>query len=128
MEAPTSSSYLRQPRGNPRAPIPMRRWLLVLFFGFLIYQFTFSSHGFLTLRRLRREAQMLEERRIALLAELERLTAEKKKLQTREGIEEAARERHGMARPGEEIYLLPAPEESEESGESRGAQSLAAPR
>jgi cell division protein FtsB len=107
-----SGDYLRRSRGTPRAPVPMRRWLLLVFFGFLVYQFVFSSRGFISLNRLRRETKMLEERRGALAAELERLTAEEKRLKTAEGIEEAARERHGMARPGEEIYLLPAPEDS----------------
>jgi len=112
IDSPSSgaSDYLRRPHGQARPPIPIRRWLLFLFLGFLIYEFIFSSRSFLTLYRLRHEAQTLEERRIALVAELERLNAEKRRLESSAGIEEAAREKHGMARPGEEIYLLPAPE------------------
>jgi cell division protein FtsB len=106
-----TADYLRRPHGQARPPIPIRRWLLFLFLGFLVYEFIFSSQSFLTLYRLRREARALEERRVALVAELERLNAEKRRLETTAGVEEAAREKHSMARPGEEIYLLPAPEE-----------------
>jgi cell division protein FtsB len=106
----SGNDYVRRPHGQAHPPIPIRRWLLFLVLGFLVYEFIFSSRSFLMLHRLRREASMLEERRVALTAELERLTAEKRRLETNAGIEEAAREKHGMARTGEEIYLLPAPE------------------
>ncbi len=104
--------YRREPHPIARPPIPIRRWLLLLACGLLVYTFIFSSHGFLTLRRLHRQAAALEARRITREAEKAALTEKRRRIESGEALEEVAREQHGYARPGEEIYVLPAPEEA----------------
>jgi len=106
------NSYLRDPHPIARPPIPIRRWLLLLACGLLVYEFVFSSHGFLTLRRLNRQATALEERRVDREAEKTALIEKRRRIESGEALEEVAREEHGYARPGEEIYVLPAPEEA----------------
>jgi cell division protein FtsB len=102
--------YLRQHRDPARPPIPIRRWFLLLALGVAVYEFVFSPRSFIALHETRRESERLAARCEELRVELEKTRELKERLESGEAVEEAAREIHGMARPGEEIYVLPAPE------------------
>jgi cell division protein FtsB len=102
--------YLRPPHATLREPIPIRRWLLFLGIGLLVFEFVFSPRGLIALARDRRAVRAAAERRVAAEAETARLRDLHARLESGEAIESTARETYGMARSGEEIYVLPAPE------------------
>ena len=102
--------YLRPPKRPWHEPIPMRRWLVLLGAGLLVYEFIFSSRGIVGFARERRAVTQAAARRAEIELETERLTELRKRLQSGQAVEETAREMYGMARPGEEIFVLPAPE------------------
>jgi len=102
--------YLRPPHHPLREPIPIRRWLLLLAIGLLVFEFVFSPRGLIALARNRRAVQVTSTRRAATEAETARLEELRAKLESGDAVESTARETYGMARPGEEIYVLPAPE------------------
>jgi cell division protein FtsB len=102
--------YLRPPHHPFREPIPIRRWLLLLAIGLLVFEFVFSPRGMIALARDRRAVRMASSRRAAAEAETQRLAELRTRLESGAAVESTARETYGMARPGEEIYVLPAPE------------------
>jgi cell division protein FtsB len=102
--------YLRPPKRPWHDPIPMRRWLVLLGVGLLVYEFIFSSRGIVGFARERRAVTQATARRAEIELETERLAELRKRLESGQAVEETAREMYGMARPGEEIFVLPAPE------------------
>ncbi|HWN83051.1 MAG TPA: septum formation initiator family protein [Candidatus Udaeobacter sp.] len=106
--------YLRPPHHPLREPIPIRRWLLFLAIGLLVFEFVFSPRGMIALARARRAVKMATVRRVAAEAETARLAELRAQLESGNAVESTARETYGMARPGEEIYVLPAPESQKE--------------
>jgi hypothetical protein len=92
--------YLRPPHATLRDPIPIRRWLLFLGVGLLVFEFVFS----------RRAVRVAAEHRVAAEAETARLADLRARLESGEAVESTARETYGMARSGEEIFVLPGPE------------------
>lgn len=102
--------YLRPPKRPWHEPIPMRRWIVFLGVGLLVYEFIFSSRGIVGFARERHEVKQASARRAAIELETERLAELRKRLESGQAVEETAREMYGMARPGEEIFVLPAPE------------------
>jgi len=91
------------------------RFLLVLLALFGLY-FVFGEHGLWHIWKLKRQARELKEEVARIEAKRKALEEEKKKLEEGdpEYIEKLARERYGMVKPGERIYIvLPPPEEAE---------------
>jgi cell division protein FtsB len=112
-ETPRSERpYLRQYRApeRPRPVIPIGRSLIILVLVAVAYEFLFSPRGYLTLRRMRLEAEDVVAERQRKEVELERTIDLRERLESGEATEETARQMYGMAKPGEEIYVLPAPE------------------
>jgi cell division protein FtsB len=83
---------------------------LLLAIGLLVFEFVFSPRGMIALARDRRAVRTASIRRAAAEAETARLAELRAKLESGAAVESTARETYGMARPGEEIYVLPAPE------------------
>jgi cell division protein FtsB len=102
--------YLRPPHATLRDPIPIRRWLLFLGVGLLVFEFVFSPRGLIALARDRRAVRVAAEHRVAAEAETARLADLRARLESGEAVESTARETYGMARSGEEIFVLPGPE------------------
>ncbi len=70
----------------------------------------FGKKGVLDLRRTRRELAARTERIRALEAERDRLAAEIRRLETDpRAVEKPAREKLGLAAPGEKVVVEPAP-------------------
>jgi cell division protein FtsB len=109
-DSPREDPYLRPPKRPWHEPIPMRRWLVLLAAGLLVYEFIFSPRGIVGFARERRAVTQASARRVAIESETERLAELRKRLESGQAVEETAREMYGMARPGEEIFVLPAPE------------------
>jgi cell division protein FtsB len=108
--------YLRTPRPSAlRDPIPIRRWLFFLGIGLLVFEFIFSPRGVIALARDRHAVVATAAKRVAAEKEAERLSDLRTRLESGNAVESTARETYGMARPGEEIYVLPAPESDGES-------------
>lgn len=61
----------------------------------------------------RSEIPRLEGRLTALEADVSAREREVEELQTPAGIERAARERYGMVKPGEKVYMIPSSPEDE---------------
>lgn len=77
-----------------------------------------------------RQKQTLEQRLAALKERNDALRKQAQKLQTPEGVEEVARESLGLARPGEQVYIVtdeeptaaPAPDVSEQTRSIRAEE------
>lgn len=70
----------------------------------------FGKKGVMDLRRARKELAAREERIKELEAERDRLEAEIRRLQSDpRAVEKAAREKLGLAAPGEKVIVDPAP-------------------
>jgi cell division protein FtsB len=70
----------------------------------------FGKKGVMDLRRTRRTLEAQTERIRALEAERDRLEAEIRRLNTDpRAVEKAAREKLGLAAPGEKVVIEPAP-------------------
>ena len=70
----------------------------------------FGKKGVMDLRRTRRTLETQTERIRALEAERDRLEAEIRRLNTDpRAVEKAAREKLGLAAPGEKVVIEPAP-------------------
>lgn len=68
---------------------------------------TFGSHGILQRVRLQRQAAELARKLHDVQEETKALREQSKALETdRKAIEKVARERYGMARPGETVYKV----------------------
>lgn len=81
---------------------------LVLMVVVLIVHEIFGEHGYLALRRQRREYEALQLEIQKLQEENARLEKEIKGLKSDpDAIEKLAREKMRLARPGEHIYVLP---------------------
>jgi cell division protein FtsB len=81
---------------------------LALVMIFLIVHEIFGEHGYLALRRRRKELQTLQEQVQQLQEENKKLEEEIKALKSDpRAIEKLAREQMKLARPGEIIYVLP---------------------
>jgi cell division protein FtsB len=84
------------------------RYFLALIFGLLVLQDVFGAHGLMAMRRSKIEMQ-------AIQAHIDQLDQENLDLQQRiqnlksnpSAIEKIARDRMGLARPGELIFGLP---------------------
>lgn len=90
----------------------LRRFLLIFLASIGIY-LTFGEHGLWRMWRLKRKERELKKEVAEIEARRKVLEEEMKRL--REGdpklIEKLARERYGMVKPGEKIYIiLPPPE------------------
>lgn len=88
-----------------------RRYLigaLVLALLTLVVHDIFGEHGYLALRKSRREHEQLQKELQTLTEENKRLAGEIKALKTDpKAIEKIAREEMKLARPGEIVYTLP---------------------
>jgi len=81
---------------------------LALVMIFLIVHEIFGDHGYLALRRRRRELETLQQQVKQLQEENKKLEEEIKALKSDpKAIEKLAREQMKLARPGETIYVLP---------------------
>lgn len=81
---------------------------LVLAVIALLVHELFGEHGYLALRRQRREYQALQQEIQQLQEENARLEKEIERLKSDpDAIEKLAREKMRLARPGEFIYVLP---------------------
>jgi cell division protein FtsB len=75
-----------------------------------VFTAVFGKKGVMDLRRSRRELAAQADRIRALEAERDRLTAEIRRLETDpRAVEKAAREKLGLAAPGEKVVVDPAP-------------------
>jgi cell division protein FtsB len=87
---------------------------LVLMVVVLLVHEVFGEHGYLALRRQRREYEALQVEIQKLQDENARLEKEIKGLKSDpDAIEKLAREKMRLARPGEYIYVLPEKSETE---------------
>lgn len=85
------------------------RYFLALVFCLLLLQDVFGAHGLMAMRRSKTQMQ-------AIQAQIEKLDQENRDLQQRienlktdpSAIEKIARDRMGLARPGELIFSMPA--------------------
>lgn len=88
-----------------------RRYLigaLLLALFTLVMHDVFGEHGYLALRKSKRESEELQKQLQALTEENKRLAAEIKALKSDpQTIEKIAREEMKLARPGEIVYTLP---------------------
>ncbi|MCX6573971.1 MAG: septum formation initiator family protein [Candidatus Aminicenantes bacterium] len=76
----------------------------------MVFTAVFGKKGVMDLRRSRRELAAQADRIRALEAERDRLTAEIRRLETDpRAVEKAAREKLGLAAPGEKVVVDPAP-------------------
>jgi cell division protein FtsB len=83
---------------------------IACFLLILVVTALFGKRGVMELRRSRRELAEKAERIRALQAERERLEAEIRRLETDpRAVEKAAREKLGLAAPGEKVVVDPAP-------------------
>lgn len=74
----------------------------------LVVHEVFGEHGYLALRRQRKDFDALQQQIQQLQKENRQLEEQVKSLKTDpQAIEKMARERMGMARPGELIFTLP---------------------
>ncbi len=74
----------------------------------LIVHEIFGQHGYLALRRERREFDVLQQQIQQLQKENQQLESQVKALKTDpKAIEKVAREQMGLARPGEIIFTMP---------------------
>jgi len=95
-----------------------RKILLISLAALAIYD-VFGAHGFLATWRTRKQLRDMREQVERLHQENEQLTRQVNSLKTDpQAIERVAREKMGLARPGEMIFKLPPPPEnsSAESG------------
>ena len=89
---------------------------LLILCAVLLISETFGDHGWLALRRQRREYQALQEQVRRLQQENQQLEMRIKTLQSDpKAIEKLAREQMRLARPGEIIYVLPEMKPEEQS-------------
>ena len=82
----------------------------------LLYLLVLSDFGLLTQWRLHREAVAERARIEQLLLEQARLQAEQGRLHDDAELERAAREQHGMIKPGENVYRLVIPDSTAGKG------------
>ncbi len=76
----------------------------------MVFTVVFGKKGVMDLRRSRRELAAQADRIRALEAERDRLAAEIRRLETDpRAVEKAAREKFGLAAPGEKVVVDPAP-------------------
>ena len=76
----------------------------------MVFTAVFGKKGVMDLRRSRRELAAQADRIRALEAERDRLAAEIRRLETDpRAVEKAAREKFGLAAPGEKVVVDPAP-------------------
>ena len=76
----------------------------------MVFTAVFGKKGVMDLRRSRRELAAQADRIRALEAERDRLAAEIRRLETDpRAVEKAAREKLGLAAPGEKVVVDPAP-------------------
>ena len=76
----------------------------------MVFTAVFGKKGVMDLRRSRRELAAQADRIRAHEAERDRLTAEIRRLETDpRAVEKAAREKLGLAAPGEKVVVDPAP-------------------
>jgi cell division protein FtsB len=76
----------------------------------MVFTAVFGKKGVMDLRRSRRELAAQADRIRALEAERDRLTAEIRRLETDpRAVEKAAREKLGLAAPGEKVVVDPSP-------------------
>jgi cell division protein FtsB len=81
--------------------------LVLVVFALLVHE-VFGEHGYLALRRQRREHEALQQEIQQLQEENARLEKEIERLKSDpDAIEKLAREKMRLARPGEFIYVLP---------------------
>ena len=89
-----------------------RRLLFVGLVAVLVWIAFFDSHSLLRRAGFSNETDRLEEENRMLRAEIERIEAELARPLSDDEIEQVARERYGMRRPGETIYRVePSPPE-----------------
>ena len=98
-----------------RTPRTRRRLLLAGLVGVLVWIVFFDSHSLLRRAGFSNEKDRLEEENRLLRAEIERIEAELERPLSDDEIEQVARERYGMRRPGETVYRVE-PEGARERG------------
>ena len=89
-----------------RTPRTRRRLLLAGLVGVLVWIIFFDSHSLLRRAGFSNEKDRLEEENRLLRAEIERIEAELERPLSDDEIEQVARERYGMRRPGETVYRV----------------------
>ena len=103
---PKSKAEAKTPRAGRRLPSMRTALFLVVVVG-LLFAFVYPTRTFLDQRESTNKARAQLE---LLQAENARMDREAKKLSTDSEIEQLAREKYGLVRPGERPYvILPAP-------------------
>ena len=104
------SKHRRRPVRRIGGPSPSKNLLpkiLILGALILVIIFFFGDHGVYRLYTIKREKTHLMEDIDSLRAEQEELIGEKAKLENDlDYIEQLARERHRMAKPGEKVFKV----------------------
>lgn len=97
---------------RPRIPggLPARRILWIGGAAVVFYLFVLSDFGLLQRWRLARESARVEARIEALQQQEKELESQQDVLDEDAALERAAREEHGMVRPGEHVYRLAVPD------------------
>ncbi len=113
-----SSMQRRRKKKRPNQTHELQKRLvrIVLVLGaiVLLIIFFFGDHGVYQLYRLRQEKAEIQNSIAELREEKKRLGAEKTRLETDyEYIEQLARERYRMAKPGEKVFKVVPKDDSE---------------
>ncbi len=83
------------------------RGVLLLIFSALMIVFIFGDHGIFQLLKLKKERENIQKHITELRKNRELLTTEKNRLENDlDYIEELAREKYRMAKPGEKVFKV----------------------
>ena len=107
-QSPTDAPKQRFLRRRPIEPHGKGRWILVgagAVAAYLVYTFVFSDSGLLKIAALKRETEMLRQRRVTLAVQMNDLES-RRKAQARDPLleERVARERFRLVKKDEIIY------------------------
>jgi cell division protein FtsB len=96
--------------------------LVLVFLALLVHEI-FGEHGYLALRRQKKELQSLQQQILKLQQENQELEKQIESLKSDpKAIEKLAREQMRLARPGEVIYVLPEKDQKPENPASASKQ------
>jgi cell division protein FtsB len=107
-QSPTEAPKQRFLRRRPIEPHGKGRWVLAgigAVAAYLVYTFVFSDSGLLKIAALKRETEVLKQRRVTLAVEMNDLES-RRKAQARDPLleERVARERFRLVKKDEIIY------------------------
>lgn len=96
------------------------RYFIALAFFLLLLQDIFGAHGLLAMRREKNKINQVQSDNQKLSQENQDLSQHIQKLKTDpSAIEKIARDRMGLARPGELIFRMPDVKKDEKSGQQK---------